>query len=164
MLCVDVIVRAWHYCVVTNTHPTNATRPTCVAFASTLGHAFATCPTCIARDAYDAQRERERRERNDAYVTTYARMPIARALRDMRERERAPHVVSAWTRRQREHVDDPTCVTCLRPQRVCDNPKTRPCTRDMTRNAWERSDVHLGTHKAPDPTCHHPLVKCVHKW
>lgn len=113
------------------------------------------------RDALDAQRKRDERRR--AYDALCDAQPITQRLRETRYvNARSDLANRAFVpRAPRVARLDGTCVGCLRPLRECDRD---PRKHAPTRNAWERMDVHMGTHKRPDPTCHHPLVKCVHKW
>ena len=93
------------------------------------------------RDANVAQRERD--ARRDAYDNALASTPITLALRE-RYLARSDYANRAF-------VPPPPRV--YKPTRMPRGP-----------NAWERNDVHVHTHKPSDKSCHHPLVKCAHKW
>jgi len=130
-----------------DTTPTQ--RPTCVARDGDIAHDRIACVACNAIDAYDAQRQRERDARRDAYLDAQSSMPITLALRAMRV-PTSRYASSAYPQR-------PTPT--YKPTRATLGTKGRPVP-----NEWESMGPHMNAHKAADPTCHHPLVKCAHKW
>lgn len=102
------------------------------------------------RDAQRAQRERD--ARRNAYDALLDASPITTRLRELRyANARSDLANRAFTSR-------PTRVGDVGP------PPPRAIARDVVPNEWERMGPHLGTHKKADPSCHHPLVKCAHKW
>lgn len=102
------------------------------------------------RDAERTQRERDARRR--AYDAQLDASPITTRLRELRyANARSDLANRAFTSR-------PTRVGDVGP------PPPRRVERDIVPNDWEVMGPHLGTHKKADPSCHHPLVKCAHKW
>src|SRR6266568_5264604 len=114
-----------------------------------------------ARDALANASQRERDARRADYDVAQSSQPITLALRALRVPP-SPQSNNAWRHTPRVHVDWSlgTCNAHGKPWvgryacRVC----------DPTKNAWERRDPNLGGAKPPDHACHHPLVRCNHKW
>lgn len=116
--------------------------PRC-AFVGDIAHDATSCTSCIARDAFYATRQRERDARRDAYDARVNDAPITFALRE-RYAPPSRNANRAW---------------------VAPPPRVHRDTRmPIGPNAWEAQGPHMAAHKAADPSCHHPLVKCSHKW
>lgn len=99
------------------------------------------------RDANDAQRARD--ARRDAYANALAHTSLRDALA---QRYVAPSATSHNAWRHTTPTYTPTRDKLCAPGRT------------PIPNAWEERGPHLAAHKKADPSCHHPLVKCVHKW
>jgi hypothetical protein len=97
------------------------------------------------RDAQLAQRERD--ARRAAYDHAMANAPsVARVLADYRATRESPAQRALRERMARQNVGR--------------SPKNTPV---RTPNLWER-DAPRDVHRETDRACHHPLVKCAHKW
>jgi len=98
------------------------------------------------RDARDAQRARD--ARRDAYANALAHTSLRDALA---QRYVPPSATSsnAW-----RHT-----IPVHKPSRPTLGAKGAP-----EPNAWETQGPHARAHLAPDKACHHPLVRCSHKW
>lgn len=101
-------------------------------------------------------------QRRDDYDAAESNMPITMALRAMRQPTSPTSGRTTFARTTRKHVDwsDGTCDAHGKPWRGF--ARCRTC--DPRKNAYERRDPNLASHKTADDTCHHPLVKCSHKW
>lgn len=125
------------------------------AYDARLAHEIA------QRDLAYATRQRERDARERAYLDALSWAPVTTALRERRNVPLASQRAFMPTppRPHRDWADAPCpthgpgCKRCARPARGAPMP-----------SAWEANAPHARTHMAPDPSCHHPLVKCSHKW
>lgn len=135
-----------------DTPPTNAPRHDVVGVAQIarydvrLAHDVAQ----RERDALDAQRQRD--ARRDAYNASLDASPITMRLRELRYANARSDLAN------RAFVERNVRVGPLPPA------PPRVVARDVTPNDWEAMGPHVHTHKKADPSCHHPLVKCSHKW
>jgi len=145
--------------------PTTTTHDTCshVVDASIARYDARLAHDVAQRDC-DAQRARIARDaRRDAYVDALASAPITLALRERAFVPRAtPNAFAPRPPRVRRAPSDANA--CDMHARVGCTRCAQPTRGAPPRNAWETNAPHARTHMAPDPTCHHPLVKCTHKW
>lgn len=102
------------------------------------------------RDAQRAQRERDERRR--AYDALLDASPITTRLRELRYANARSDLAN------RAFVERATRIRDVGP------PPPRTIARDVTPNEWEAQGPHANAIKRPDRACHHPLVKCAHKW
>lgn len=98
--------------------------------------------------------------RRATYDDRMANAPLTIALRERYVTMRQSNAQRAFMPRAPRDARVMRCANCERALAQCER---APCTRTTTRNAYERNDAR-NVHRAPDPSCHHPLVKCVHKW
>lgn len=74
---------------------------------------------------------------------------------------------AAWratvTALQNERLTDAQRKQRERMARQNTKPPVRAVNRTVVYNDWERA-APLNVHREPDRECHHPLVKCSHKW
>lgn len=140
------MVHAWHYLGVidANLPPTQRDANALDAFLAPHER------DALARRERDANaHQRERDARRDAYANALTHTSLRDALAQ-RYVPPSPTSHNAW--RHTTPTYTPTRDALCAPGRT------------PLPNAWENQDPHARTHLRPDPTCHHPLVKCVHKW
>lgn len=160
MLCVARRASMRHHCAMQTT--TNATHDAPRVDANVARYDDALARDIARRDHERAQHERERDARRRAYDVATRDMPLTLALRE-RLLARPTHSERAFlARAPRVHVDASmgTCDEHGRPW--VGRFRCRTC--DPTLNAWESRAPHARAHLARDPSCHHPLVRCAHKW
>lgn len=93
----------------------------------------------VAHDATQCERD----ARRVAYDAAMRDMPIGLALRTMRV------------------PTSPTSGRVFAPKAPVAHKETR---LERGPNAWESQGDHARAHLRPDRGCHHPLVRCSHKW
>lgn len=114
------------------------------------------------RDAQHDASQRERDARRVAYDVAMRDTPIGAALRTMRV-PTSPTSGRVFAPKAPRPLRAPNMGTCDEHGKPwVGRFKCQRC--DPTRNAWESRAPSLASHKAADPACHHPLVRCSHKW